>query len=83
MAKSHRGEKDDFGKIERREKAVAFLDNPELLMMYAQSTGDVSSRLPPFPLQTATCSTFFPPVPRRIACFCKSMSNQPIHPLLS
>lgn len=37
-----RFEKEDFGKTERREKAVAFLDSPELLMMYAQSTGDVS-----------------------------------------
>lgn len=35
-------EQEDFGKKERREKAVAFLDSPELLMMYAQSQGDVS-----------------------------------------
>ncbi|KAH8907121.1 hypothetical protein BR93DRAFT_669889 [Coniochaeta sp. PMI_546] len=33
-------EQEDFGKKERREKAVAFLDSPELLMMYAQSQGD-------------------------------------------
>ncbi|KAB5586023.1 hypothetical protein GE09DRAFT_49660 [Coniochaeta sp. 2T2.1] len=33
-------EHEDFGKKERREKAVAFLDSPELLMMYAQSSGD-------------------------------------------
>ena len=37
-----RAEKEDFGSIERRQKAVAFLDSPELLMMYAQSTGVVS-----------------------------------------
>jgi len=35
-------EKEDYGKAEKRQKAVAFLDNPELLMMYAQSTGEVS-----------------------------------------
>ncbi|KAK3315109.1 hypothetical protein B0H66DRAFT_606019 [Apodospora peruviana] len=35
-----RMEKEDFSKAERRQKAVAFLDSPELLMMYAQSTGD-------------------------------------------
>ncbi|KAK4241357.1 cecdcb10-78c0-46c6-b0b7-dd05d15faac3 [Achaetomium macrosporum] len=35
-----RTEKEDFFKVERRQKAIAFLDNPELLMMYAQSTGD-------------------------------------------
>lgn len=33
-------EKEDFSRAERRHKAVAFLDSPELLMMYAQSTGD-------------------------------------------
>jgi hypothetical protein len=37
-----RVEKEDFFRVERRQKAIAFLDNPELLMMYAQSTGDVS-----------------------------------------
>ncbi|KAH8888319.1 hypothetical protein GQ53DRAFT_262620 [Thozetella sp. PMI_491] len=30
----------DFAAVERRQKAIAYLDNPELLMMYAQSTGD-------------------------------------------
>ncbi|KAL2260422.1 hypothetical protein VTK26DRAFT_5577 [Humicola hyalothermophila] len=34
-----RSEKEDFGQLERRQKAVAFLDSPELLMMYSQSTG--------------------------------------------
>ncbi|KAM7209490.1 hypothetical protein V8F20_000228 [Naviculisporaceae sp. PSN 640] len=33
-------EKEDFAKAERRQKAIAFLDSPELLMMYAQSTGE-------------------------------------------
>ncbi|KAK0634615.1 hypothetical protein B0T17DRAFT_513797 [Bombardia bombarda] len=32
--------KEDFETRERQEKALAFLDNPELLMMYAQSTGN-------------------------------------------
>ncbi|KAK3320928.1 hypothetical protein B0T19DRAFT_253271 [Cercophora scortea] len=32
--------KEDFAAIERRQTAIAFLENPELLMMYAQSTGD-------------------------------------------
>ncbi|KAK3683738.1 hypothetical protein B0T22DRAFT_259548 [Podospora appendiculata] len=32
--------KEDFAATERRQKAIAFLENPELLMMYAQSTGD-------------------------------------------
>ena len=40
-------EKEDFSRIEARQKAIAFLDNPELLMMYAQSTGDES--VPPSP----------------------------------
>ncbi|KAK4120852.1 hypothetical protein N657DRAFT_683333 [Parathielavia appendiculata] len=35
-----RVEKEDFARVERRQKAIAFLDNPELLMMYAQSTGE-------------------------------------------
>ncbi|KAK4181129.1 hypothetical protein QBC36DRAFT_129398 [Triangularia setosa] len=35
-----RPEKEDFARTELRQKAIAFLDNPELLMMYAQSTGD-------------------------------------------
>lgn len=35
-------ERDEFAKFERRHKAIAFLDSPELLLMYAQSTGDVS-----------------------------------------
>jgi hypothetical protein len=38
-----RAEKEDFSRLERRRKAIAFLDNPELLMMYAQSTGEVSA----------------------------------------
>lgn len=50
-------EKEDFSVVERRQKAIAFLDNPELLMMYAQATGDVSFFLSvPFlesPLPTA------------------------------
>ncbi|KAL2015017.1 hypothetical protein VTK56DRAFT_6527 [Thermocarpiscus australiensis] len=37
---SGRVEQEDFSTLERRQKAIAFLDNPELLMMYAQSTGD-------------------------------------------
>ena len=32
---------EDYGKAEKRQRAVAFLDNPELLMMYAQSEGVV------------------------------------------
>lgn len=35
-------EKEDFATVERRQKAIAFLNDPELLQMYAQSTGDVS-----------------------------------------
>jgi len=35
-----RVEKEDFARVESRQKAIAFLENPELLMMYAQSTGD-------------------------------------------
>ncbi|KAK4101047.1 hypothetical protein N658DRAFT_507359 [Parathielavia hyrcaniae] len=35
-----RVEKENFARVERRQKAIAFLDNPELLMMYAQSTGE-------------------------------------------
>ncbi|GAB1313147.1 hypothetical protein MFIFM68171_03357 [Madurella fahalii] len=34
-----RVEKEDFARAELRQKAIAFLDNPELLMMYALSTG--------------------------------------------
>ncbi|KAK4250104.1 hypothetical protein C7999DRAFT_29350 [Corynascus novoguineensis] len=37
---SGRVEKEDFARIESRQKAIAFLESPELLMMYAQSTGD-------------------------------------------
>lgn len=36
-------EKEDYARVERRQQAIAFLDNPELLIMYAQSTGDVSN----------------------------------------
>lgn len=32
--------KESFNRKERREMALAYLDNPELLMMYAQSKGD-------------------------------------------
>jgi len=35
-------EKEDFSRTERRKKAEAYLGSPELLMMYAQSTEDVS-----------------------------------------
>ncbi|KAL2149446.1 hypothetical protein VTH82DRAFT_8097 [Thermothelomyces myriococcoides] len=35
-----RVEKEDFARVEKRQKAIAFLENPELLMMYAQSTGE-------------------------------------------
>ncbi|KAG7285136.1 hypothetical protein NEMBOFW57_009757 [Staphylotrichum longicolle] len=35
-----RSEKEDYARVERRQQAIAFLDNPELLIMYAQSTGD-------------------------------------------
>ncbi|KXX82759.1 hypothetical protein MMYC01_200728 [Madurella mycetomatis] len=35
-----RVEKEDFARVELRQKAIAFLDNPELLTMYAQSTGN-------------------------------------------
>ena len=35
-------DKEDFSRAERRHKATIFLDTPELLMMHAQSTGDVS-----------------------------------------
>ena len=37
---SSRLEKEDFSRTERRNKAEAYLDSPELLMMYAQSTED-------------------------------------------
>lgn len=37
---SGRVEKEDFSRVESRKKAIAFLDNPELLMMHAQSTGE-------------------------------------------
>ncbi|KAL2160378.1 hypothetical protein VTH06DRAFT_1551 [Thermothelomyces fergusii] len=37
---SSRVEKEDFARVESRQKAIAFLENPELLMMYAQSTGE-------------------------------------------
>jgi hypothetical protein len=40
-----RTENEDFGLVERRLKAMAYLDSPELLMMYAQTTGDVSRGL--------------------------------------
>ncbi|KAK3387056.1 hypothetical protein B0H63DRAFT_469019 [Podospora didyma] len=36
----YRADEEDFPAAERRQKAVAFLDSPELLMMYSQSTGD-------------------------------------------
>lgn len=42
-----RVEKLDYSRVERRQKAVAFLESPELLMMWAQSQGDVSP--PPLP----------------------------------
>ncbi|KAK0747711.1 hypothetical protein B0T21DRAFT_278189 [Apiosordaria backusii] len=35
-----RPEKEDYARTELRQKAIAFLGSPELLMMYAQSTGD-------------------------------------------
>ncbi|KAK0741034.1 hypothetical protein B0T18DRAFT_449513 [Schizothecium vesticola] len=40
-------EKLDFSRVELRHRAVTFLENPELLMMYAQSKGDsvASARL--------------------------------------
>lgn len=34
--------KEPFQKTERRDWAETVLDNPELLLMYAQSSGDVS-----------------------------------------
>ncbi|KAH6623014.1 hypothetical protein F5144DRAFT_623090 [Chaetomium tenue] len=37
---SGRVEKEDFSRVERRQKAITFLDDPELLMMHAQSTGE-------------------------------------------
>jgi hypothetical protein len=37
---SGRVEKEDFSRVERRKKAITFLDDPELLMMHAQSTGE-------------------------------------------
>lgn len=40
LGSSRNLDKEDFSRTERRHKAVAFLDSPELLMMYAQSTGD-------------------------------------------
>lgn len=39
----HRQPKEAFTKTERRDWAETVLDNPELLMMYAQSSGAVSS----------------------------------------
>lgn len=44
-----RVEKLDYSRVERRQKAVAFLESPELLMMWAQSQGDVSPPPPPNP----------------------------------
>jgi hypothetical protein len=40
------GKGDSYAAQERRERAAAFLDSYELLMMYAQSKGDVSSARP-------------------------------------
>ncbi|KAH6621160.1 hypothetical protein B0J18DRAFT_466772 [Chaetomium sp. MPI-SDFR-AT-0129] len=37
---SGRVHKEDFAQREKRQKAIAFLDNPELLRMYAESTGE-------------------------------------------
>lgn len=38
--------KEPFQKTERRDWAETVLDNPELLLMYAQSSGDVSTHFP-------------------------------------
>ncbi|KAK4166102.1 hypothetical protein QBC43DRAFT_286997 [Cladorrhinum sp. PSN259] len=35
-----RDPKEDFAKAERRQTAISYLDSPELLMIWAQSTGD-------------------------------------------
>ena len=45
-APSNRQPKEPFTKTERRDWAETVLDNPELLMMYAQSSGAVSSPPP-------------------------------------
>lgn len=50
VARGDRLEKLDYSRVERRQKAVAFLESPELLMMWAQSQGDVSPPFFPFPL---------------------------------
>lgn len=42
----HRQPKEPFTKTERRDWAETVLDNPELLMMYAQSSGAVSAFQP-------------------------------------
>lgn len=49
--------KEPFHKTERRDWAETVLDNPELLMMYAQSSGDVS--FPPFPYRPIPYAIFF------------------------
>ncbi len=62
--RSENPSKPDFGAKERRQKAIAFLDNPEMLMMYAQSTGDVSvsrPRLPLLPPHLLDTPSFSPP----------------------
>lgn len=42
----NRHPKEPFQKTERRDWAETVLDNPELLLMYAQSSGDVSNQTP-------------------------------------
>ncbi|KAK2071966.1 hypothetical protein P8C59_006347 [Phyllachora maydis] len=37
---SHPADPQDFAGSERRNKAACYLDSPEMLMMYAQATGD-------------------------------------------
>lgn len=46
---------DDVAEMERRDQAVAYLNSPELLMMYAQSTGDVRALAPPPPPPPQNC----------------------------
>jgi hypothetical protein len=47
--KSGRPQADSFEDRERRGYAMSVLDSPDQLMMYAQSTGDVSSPILEWP----------------------------------
>lgn len=57
---SSRQPKEPFTKIERRDWAETVLDNPELLMMYAQSSGAVSPRNLKFEFPSSTAPPYHP-----------------------